>query len=35
MHAELDGLVVTEMSRVDSLSDAVRQQVYFGRSHPE
>lgn len=33
--AEPDRLVITEMSRADSLSDAVSAQLHFGRSHPE
>lgn len=36
MHAGLARLVVViEMSWTDSLSDAVNQQVHFGRTHPE
>ena len=36
MHAGLlTHVVVIEMSWADSLSDAVRQQVHFGRTHPE
>ncbi len=36
MHAGLARLVVViEMSWVDSLSDAVSQQVHFGITHPE
>lgn len=36
MHAGLARLVVViEKSWADSLSDAVSQQVHFGRTHPE
>lgn len=35
MHAGQARLVVIEMSGPDSLSDAVRRQVHFGRTHPE
>lgn len=34
-HVELGRFVITEMSRADSLSDAVNPQAHFGRSHPE